>query len=190
MYHYNSIQNPKKPGTIAIIFDLDMTLVDTYNLFFLREKRRWNEVYKNIPNTKLFPGVRNMLKYLQKEKIIYGIVTSSPRKYAEKVINYHNLPIKITVAYHDTKKHKPNPEPICLAIDRLGLTSCCKIIVLGDEEKDILSGYAAGDGWMYPIGVSWGIDDTKQLNKVRAKKIITSFKELKLFIQKLNKKKH
>lgn len=49
----------------------------------------------------------------------YGIVTSSPRPYCERVVKYFSFNPQFCVCYHDTKRHKPHPAPIRYAINQL-----------------------------------------------------------------------
>ena len=63
---------------IGIIFDLDMTLVDTSPLSSLREKRLWNRVYEQFYKTIVFGELKNILKKLA-QTYRTGIVTSSPK---------------------------------------------------------------------------------------------------------------
>ena len=126
----------------GIIFDLDMTLVDTSSLLTMRDQRLWNQVYQNISKTKIYDGVLNLLDQL-KDGVKVGIVTSSPRTYAERVIDYHGLNIQLLTAYHDTQKHKPHADPILDGISKLGLKPY-EVISIGDEEKDIIASNNAG----------------------------------------------
>lgn len=126
----------------GIIFDLDMTLVDTSSLQTMRDHRLWNQVYQNISKTKIYDGVLNLLDEL-KGRVKAGIVTSSPRTYAERVIDYHGLNIPLLTAYHDTQKHKPHADPILDGILKLGLKPH-EVISIGDEEKDIIASNNAG----------------------------------------------
>jgi|ETNmetMinimDraft_33_1059910.scaffolds.fasta_scaffold13104_3 HAD superfamily hydrolase (TIGR01549 family) len=135
----------------GIIFDLDMTLVDTSPLSSLREKRLWNRVYEKIPTSTIFQGIINLIQSL-KEFYSLGIVTSSPGIYARKLIEYHNLTIPLLIAYHDTKNHKPHPEPILKGCEQLGLPPS-KVISVGDDFKDIEASNLAG---CTSIFASWG----------------------------------
>jgi HAD superfamily hydrolase (TIGR01662 family) len=135
----------------GIIFDLDMTLVDTSPLSSLREKRLWNRVYEKIPTSTIFQGIINLIQSL-KEFYSLGIVTSSPGIYARKLIEYHNLTIPLLIAYHDTKNHKPHPEPILKGCEQLGLPPS-KVISIGDDFKDIEASNRAG---CTSIFTSWG----------------------------------
>ena len=75
----------------GIIFDLDETLVDTNSVSQYREDRNWAKAIKNLHLTNVYPEIKEMLEVLSKSNIKYGIVTSSPRKYAEAVVSYHKL---------------------------------------------------------------------------------------------------
>ena len=145
----------------GIIFDLDMTLVDTSSLLTMRDKRLWNQVYQNISKTKIYDGVLKLLDQL-KERVKTGIVTSSPRTYAIRVIDYHGLNIPLLTAYHDTQKHKPHADPILDGISKLGLKPH-EVISIGDEEKDIIATNKAG---AISVLVAWGsrIDSNYKAN--------------------------
>jgi len=142
----------------GIIFDLDMTLVDTSSLLQLRSKRKWTQVYNKLYETKLFEGVSNLIDNL-KPKYKIGIVTSSPRKYAEKLIDFHDLNIPILVGYHDTSFHKPHPEPILHGIKQMDTTAESTIYV-GDQVIDIDAAKTAG---CISIGVTWGDDSAEDI---------------------------
>ena len=75
----------------SIIFDLDLTLVDTSSLEELREKREWNKVYSLISSTSLYDGVREVLDIIQKNSIKVAIVSTSPKTYIEKIVEYHSI---------------------------------------------------------------------------------------------------
>ena len=126
----------------GILFDLDLTLVDSSILFELRERRLWSEVYKNIPKTKVYEGVHEMIDELIPSYKL-GIVTSSPRTYAERLTSFHGIEIPVLTAYHDTQKHKPHANPILDGISKLGLKPN-EVISIGDEEKDIIASNNAG----------------------------------------------
>ena len=56
------------------------------------------------------------------------------------------------VAHEDTERHKPEPEPVLLAVDRLGGTPADAAYV-GDSPFDIRAAKAAG---AFAVGVGWG----------------------------------
>jgi HAD superfamily hydrolase (TIGR01549 family) len=134
----------------TILFDLDQTLVLTSALEALRKQRAWPQVYERLHLTTLPPGTLDFLHQVR-AKAQLGIVTNTPRPYAEKLATYHRLPVPIVVAYHDTRLHKPHPEPLLTAIQKLSgrVEQCCYI---GDSPHDL---QAALNAKMIPIGLCW-----------------------------------
>lgn len=127
----------------GIIFDLDDTLVDTRPLMEFREERNWPKAIRNLLLTNVYPGIRELLDIVKSLDIKSGIVTSSPRKYAEAVVSYHRLEIPVLVAYQDTGRHKPNPDPILKGIEKLGVSKE-KVLAIGDAEIDAIAAKLAG----------------------------------------------
>ena len=67
---------------MIVIFDLDMTLVNTSSLETFRSKGQWSKVDSELYLTSLYPGVTNLISYLKESTIeTWGsyIVTSSIR---------------------------------------------------------------------------------------------------------------
>jgi pyrophosphatase PpaX len=58
----------------------------------------------------------------------------------------------VVVAYEDTERHKPDPEPVLLAVERLGGTPADAVYV-GDSPFDIGAAKAAG---VFAVAVGWG----------------------------------
>jgi len=157
----------------GIIFDLDLTLVDTIVLKPLRDRREWQRVYARIPETTPYPGVREFLVWARKTYKM-GIVTSGPASYAQRVVSFHDLDLPILAAYHDTAEHKPHPAPVELGVRVLGLRPD-EVIAVGDEKRDVLAARNAG---VRSIHVSWG-EDISELESASFTKIISGFADLR-----------
>jgi phosphoglycolate phosphatase-like HAD superfamily hydrolase len=139
-----------KAGQWAVLLDLDQTLVLTQAVEPLRKRRLWSSVYKSLNATFLPPGTMDFLNKIQKI-VKLGVVTTSPRPYALRVLAHHRIDIPVLVAYHDVSKLKPHPEPILKAAEKLNiLPSLC--IHVGDQEGDIVAAHRAG---AVAIGISW-----------------------------------
>ena len=157
----------------GVIFDLDMTLVDTSKLKDMRSVGDWPRVYHSLSETRLYPGALAFVRALQKD-CKCGVVTSSPRIYAERLIEHHNLRLTVLAAYHDTALHKPNSDPIALGIKKLGLTPD-EVVSIGDEPGDIIASKAAGAS---SIGVTWGSATKAELSGAQPSNLIGTFQEL------------
>jgi len=125
-----------------VLFDLDNTLVDSTHLKSLRNARTWREVYRRIESIELFDGVLNMWKALQQHGVHLGVVTHSPRPYAERVLRHVALAPDVLVGYHDLHgNRKPSP---------YGYQRCCDGrpsdggAAVGDERNDLLAADAFG----------------------------------------------
>lgn len=158
----------------SIIFDLDNTLVNTEALRPFRDARNWNACYSNLHKTELMFNPNDFKPYLK-----IGIVTNSPRSYALKILNYHNIKFDCLIAYHDTHLRKPHPEPFikCLEImDVLPSNS----IGIGDHYNDTV---AAKNANMFALGITWGDCSCQEHQKNNADMIITTPNDLKDYIE-------
>ena len=147
-----------------ILFDLDQTLVDSVALLPYREKRQWRTVMALIPSMTTFAGVPEMLDCLLRAGHCLGVVTSAPRMYCEAVIRHLGLAKYFTtiVCYHDTRHHKPHPEPVLFTLQQLGADPA-QSVMIGDEDRDIAAGRAAG---VTTVLASWGITSSVTVQPV------------------------
>lgn len=129
-----TIQN--KNLKIGFILDLDGTLFDTDigDIKKKRSLRKWDEARELASSLEPLDGVRVFFeKY---SKYDYRIVTSSPASYAFVLTNKLTIPNSKVIAYHDTKRHKPEIDPYMEAKRQMQIYEPC-IIVVGNEESDI-----------------------------------------------------
>jgi HAD superfamily hydrolase (TIGR01549 family) len=140
---------------MAVLFDLDQTLINSISLHALRMAGKWAEVFKMIPNMKPYEGISELLVELNKRGIPVCIITSSLRSYCERVINHWGWKIDASVCYHDTTYHKPHCEPIIEGLSMLGVTAD-KTIAVGDDARDIIAAKRAG---VFTVGALWGAAD-------------------------------
>jgi pyrophosphatase PpaX len=96
------------------------------------------------PPAKMPDGASEVLRLLS-EKYKLGIVTSRVQNTVFEGLEFLKLKnlFKIVVAYEDTEKHKPDPEPVLLAIQKLKLLPE-ECVYIGDAETDMQAGKAAG----------------------------------------------
>jgi phosphoglycolate phosphatase-like HAD superfamily hydrolase len=142
------MENNKAP--LLLLFDLDDTLIVTSSLKELRDSRKWAEVYRSFPMTTLPPGTLEFISRWTNDATL-GVVTNSPRTYAERLLKYHGVGIPVLSAYHDTRNHKPHPAPILRAIEKTGIT-IADCIYIGDLAEDAQAGMAAG---VATVIISW-----------------------------------
>ncbi len=142
-----------------VIFDLDLTLVDTTCLENARHTRNWGEAYSLIPKTKLYDGIEPVLDIIRKNDINAAIVSTSPRPYVEKIVDYYQIPAKWIVSYHDAKPIKPHPAQMLMAL-QLMQASAKDTVSFGDRAIDIAASNAAG---IESVACLWGTKERTAL---------------------------
>jgi pyrophosphatase PpaX len=99
-------------------------------------------------------GMDEVLVRLKDEGRRLGIVTAKRRQTVE--LAFARIPIEhlfeTVIGGDETKKHKPDPEPLLLALERLGAAPD-EAVYVGDAPFDVKAAKAAG---LYSVGVSWG----------------------------------
>jgi pyrophosphatase PpaX len=101
-----------------------------------------------------FPGIEPVLGQLQREGRRLGVVTVKGRATVD--VTFEVLPLRgyfgTVVTADDTERHKPDPEPLLLALERLG-ADVADAAYVGDSPFDIRAATAAG---MIAVAVAWG----------------------------------
>jgi len=100
------------------------------------------------------PGMDETLEQLRDQGRRLGIVTAKRRATVE--LAFAHVPFghlfDVVVGGDETARHKPNPEPLELALTRLGVGARGAAYV-GDSPFDVAAGKAAG---VYTVAVTWG----------------------------------
>jgi HAD superfamily hydrolase (TIGR01509 family) len=99
----------------------------------------------------LNPGCRELLAWVDAQGILSAVVTRNTRRSLRTVFDRHALHIDVCIT-RDDGKYKPDPAPLYLACDRLGV-SIDQTWMVGDGSHDIEAGVAAG---MKTVWVSHG----------------------------------
>lgn len=105
-------------------------------------------------HTRLFPGVDTMLQGLSDHGYKWGIVTNKVEYLARPIIRQLGLEAAcaVTVGGDTTPNPKPHPAPLLYAAEHAGYTAQ-DCIYIGDDERDIIAGKAAG---MATIAAAYG----------------------------------
>lgn len=92
-----------------------------------------------------YPGVVPMVQILRSRAVRLGVVTSKNAAGARRGLRLVGIEgtMEVVVGADDVQRPKPHPEPIHLAMDRLGATPESTIYV-GDSLHDMHAGRAAG----------------------------------------------
>jgi N-acetyl-D-muramate 6-phosphate phosphatase len=104
--------------------------------------------------TYAFAGVEALIAQLLQKNLLWGVVTNKSKRFTDPLTRAMPLfATARTIVSGDTTPHaKPHPEPLFEAARRLGLAPE-RCLYVGDDERDIVAGLAAGMG---TVAVSYG----------------------------------
>jgi len=101
-----------------------------------------------------FEGVEQMIDKLVAAQLPWGVVTNKSKRFAEPLTLAMPLfqTAAVVISGDTTPNAKPHPEPLLEAARRLGIapTAC---VYVGDDERDIVAGHAAG---MKTVAATYG----------------------------------
>jgi phosphoglycolate phosphatase len=115
----------------------------------------WDEAYECYAHhhlsqctktTRLYPGVREHLHYLQQNSHPLAIVTNKPERFALAVVRHLGLDkvIEVVIGGDTLPQRKPDGAPLRAALRRMGCAEGAHGTMVGDSETDLLAGRAAG----------------------------------------------
>jgi 2-phosphoglycolate phosphatase len=112
------------------------------------------EFYRERPcvETRLFPGIPELLQELARRAIAWGIVTNKATRFTERIVATLKLAPACVVCGDTTPHLKPHPAPLLHAAALLALPPE-RCLYLGDDLRDIQGARAAG---MRSVAVGWG----------------------------------
>lgn len=103
--------------------------------------------YQRADQVKMIDGIPEMLNALaNREDAKIAIATSKlADEYQEYFVNKYDFAklFKVAITSADTKKHKPAPDPILAAMDKMGADPATTVYV-GDTINDMKAAHAAG----------------------------------------------
>ncbi|HTE16457.1 MAG TPA: HAD-IA family hydrolase, partial [Burkholderiales bacterium] len=104
--------------------------------------------------TRLFNGMADLVEALEAQGLTWGIVTNKAERFALPLMNLlgYGTRAACVIGGDTTGKLKPHPEPLYAAVRaiRIAPEHC---IYVGDDERDVQAGRAAG---MKTIAVRYG----------------------------------
>jgi pyrophosphatase PpaX len=128
------------------------------------------EVYKAYENelhdtrVTLVPGTKETLARLKDGGLLLGVATSKGIQAATRGLGLFDLApfFDTLITREDTARHKPHPDLLLVASERLGVPTE-EMIYVGDALVDIQAGKAAGTRTAW---VSWGAGTSTEIDNV------------------------
>lgn len=149
--HYRHMAGAGARGMLSLAFGMstEHPEYDAYKEeFFVNYERCMTE------RTHAFDGVHDMIQALVQRGMPWGVVTNKSQRFTQPLTQAMPLFATAgTVVSGDTTPHaKPHPEPLFEAARRMAVDPTCCVYV-GDDERDIVAGHAAG---MRTVAATYG----------------------------------
>jgi pyrophosphatase PpaX len=112
-----------------------------------------------------YEGVPEAMRELRERGHATAVVTSKMRDLAERALRFTGLrdTIDVVIGMEDSTRHKPDPEPVRIALAALG-RGAGEALFLGDSPHDIRAGNAAG---VITVAAEWGPFAPAELDAAR-----------------------
>ena len=142
--HYRPMAGAGARGMIGIAFGITPEHAD-----FEAMKEEFFVNYENCmtERTRIFDGVHDMIAALVSQGLPWGVVTNKSSRFTDPLTSA--MPLFATagaiVSGNTTPHAKPHPEPLFEAA-RLLSVDPTRCVYVGDDERDIVAGLAAGMG--------------------------------------------
>lgn len=136
----------------CVIFDFDLTLVDSSKISDLIFEGNWGAVFRNISEVSMYSGAKEVLIELEKMGIPYAIASRSPKGYIERVLKYHQISCECIIGFHATSSEASFSKSLlkCSQYFSLEPEDC---VYIGNKRAHYDSALNAGFKF---IGVGWG----------------------------------
>jgi N-acetyl-D-muramate 6-phosphate phosphatase len=138
-------------GMLSVAFGLtpdDASFAELKEEFFVNYERCMTE------RTYAFEGVQALIVQLEQRGLPWGVVTNKSARFTDPLTRAMPMFASAAVVISgDTTPHaKPHPEPLFEAARRIGIAPE-RCVYVGDDERDIVAGLAAG---MATVAATYG----------------------------------
>lgn len=105
-------------------------------------------------SVRVFDGIMEGLDLMCKMGVRQGVVTSKKRETALFSMKQFDMDpyFEVLITREDTDVHKPNPEPILLAMQKMEITDVSRVLYVGDSVHDLR---CAGNAGVDSAAVNW-----------------------------------
>ena len=128
-----------------------------------------------------YRGIKTLIADLYHKGAKMAVVTTSHTENSLKLLKLNGiLRYLITViGQEDTERHKPNPDPVILALKRMGYNGSNDAIFIGDQPADI---YAARNAGIIDAAALWGAADVEIMANCEPKHTFKRIRDFREFI--------
>lgn len=142
---------------------------------FLKDFIEYYNSHNRI-KTKPYDGVIETTEKLAKLGVKMAVVTNKGQTASESLMDDYFRPhIDIVIGDDGTHKRKPDPEPMEMALNKLGVTDKSRVLYIGDSEVDATTAENAGLDY---ILCTYGFRDMDVLEKFHPIAFVDSFSKI------------
>lgn len=111
----------------------------------------------------LFAGMEDTLTTIEERGMRWGIVTNKPRRFTLPIVEHMGLHQRAAtvISGDDAPQPKPSPQTLLLACERMGIDPQT-VLYVGDAERDVQAGNAAGMTTLVALFGYLGVSDSPQ----------------------------
>lgn len=135
-----------------------------------------------VVESKLFDGIAELLKFLNKSGLPIAIFTNKPHDQtmliADKLLR--GFKFEVVLGQKDENPKKPDPFGALWIAEQLGVKPA-DVLFVGDSAVDVNT---AKNAQMQMVGVSWGYSKENELEDAECETIVDTPSELKALIEK------
>lgn len=149
-------------------------LLARYRAFWLAEHDRW---------TRCFPGALETVSALAGRGHPLAVVTAKVEEGAHRTLRLTRLDTHMgaVIGADSCARSKPDPEPVLLALSRLGRPAADAILI-GDSPHDLAAGRGAG---VRTVAALWGACSREALEAARPDHLLEDISALPALIEQL-----
>ena len=129
-----------------------------------------------VARSRLMPTAGETIARLRQRALKLGVVTSRLSDGADRILEAMELRhcFDVIIGLEHVQKPKPDPEPVLVALARLGV-SANRAVMVGDTPDDVIAGRRAGGA---TVGVTTGVFDADALAAAGADVVVERLAEL------------
>ncbi len=149
---------------------------DEDDVKFLWDRYRAYQVAHHDRLVAPYPGVVDLIRRLHERGHAMAIVSSKVEAGIRRSLDYIGVTdcFGALIGIEATEKHKPDPEPVLIALERLGATANHAWFI-GDSPYDVIAGHAAG---VRTIGVLSGPYDRAAMESAKPTHLVETLTEI------------
>jgi pyrophosphatase PpaX len=139
----------------------------------------YRDYYYNLPrDIRPYDGVREVLEFFLAAETPMAVVTSKLAWGATEELSRAGILhcFQAVVGFDDTDLHKPDPEPVYAALDRMLIDDAEHVVFVGDSPADI---FAARNAGCRSVAALWGTLDEELLRDTTPDHVVSHPSEIR-----------